>query len=69
MSSLQIFWTFGLLKAITQCVMIVVVFRELGVLDDFKTIGPIITWYVSLLFPAFSFIVDYLIFTKKETAE
>ncbi|MFQ6605786.1 MAG: hypothetical protein ACE5D8_09580 [Fidelibacterota bacterium] len=65
MTSVQMFWVFGLLKAITQCVMIVVVFRELGVLDDFQTIGPIITWYISFFYPAFTFIVDYLAFTKK----
>ncbi|NQV37711.1 MAG: hypothetical protein HQ509_06885 [Candidatus Marinimicrobia bacterium] len=66
MTTLQKFWVFGILKALTLCTMIIVVFREIGSIDGFNTIGADTTYMLSILFPAFTFIVDYLIFTKND---
>ncbi len=66
MSRKQMFWIFGILKALTLCTIIIVVFREIGSIDGFRTIGAGTTYMLSILFPAFTFIVDYLIFSKHE---
>lgn len=66
MTHKQIFWAFGILKALTLCTIIVVVFRVVGSINEFHTIGAETTWMLSILFPTFTFVVDYLIYSKND---
>ena len=55
----NIFWVFGILKAVTLGLIIFFIFQGLSV------IGRDTQIVLSVLFALFSFIIDYMVYSKK----
>jgi len=63
MSKKSIFWLFGGLQSITLGVIIFLIFDSLNMISD-RVIGVDTQVLLSVLFPLFLLIVEYLIFSK-----
>jgi len=63
MSRASVFWLFGGLQSITLGVIIFLIFNSLNMIND-RVIGVDTQILLSVLFPLFLLIVEYLIFSK-----
>lgn len=64
MSKNGIFWIFGILKNIILGVIIYIVFNSLNNISENGVIGWDTQILLSVLFPTFSLIVEYIIFLR-----
>ena len=60
----RLFWIFGLLQNLSLGAIIFLIFRGLNQLGDGKVIGLDSQLVLSLVFPIFLLLVEYLIFNK-----
>ncbi|NYT04390.1 MAG: hypothetical protein GKC00_06775 [Candidatus Methanofastidiosa archaeon] len=61
----KIFLLFGILQSITLGTIIFLVFKGLNIIAESKVIGFDTQVLLSILFPAFLLIIEYLIYSKK----
>ena len=61
----KIFLLFGILQSITLGAIIFLIFRGLNIVGDSKVISFDTQLLLSILFPAFLLIVEYMIYSKK----
>jgi len=61
----KIFWIFGILQSISLGVIIFLIFRSLNVIKGESIIGLDTCIVLSIAFPLFLLLVEYIIFTKK----
>ena len=64
MSKKGIFWIFGILKNITLGVIIYIILDSLNNISENGVIGWDTQILLSVLFPAFSFIIEYIIYSR-----
>ena len=64
MSKKGIFWIFGILKNFTLGVIIYIIFNSLNNISENGVIGWDTQILLSVLFPAFSFIIEYIIYSR-----
>jgi hypothetical protein len=64
MEKTNLFWIFGILQSITLGIIIYLVFRSLNMIAGISTIGPDTQILLSVLFPLFLLIVEYVIYSK-----
>ena len=60
----RIFWIFGVLQNITLGVIIYLIFNSLNIISEARVIGLDTQVLLSVLFPLFLLIVEYLIYSK-----
>lgn len=65
MKSKIIFWIFGILQSLTLATIIYLLFRSLNLISATTVIGSDTQILLSILFPAFLLIVEYIIYSKK----
>ena len=61
MSKKEIFWIFGVLKNVTLGVIIYIIFDSLNKISENGVIGWDTQILLSVLFPTFSLIIEYII--------
>jgi hypothetical protein len=61
----RIFWIFGVLQSIALGLIIFLIFRSLNAIAENRVIGLDTQILLSVLFPLFSLIVEYFIYSKK----
>ena len=61
----KIFWIFGILQNLALGIIIFLIFRSLNMIKGENVIGLDTQIVLSIAFPLFSFIVQYMIYTKK----
>jgi hypothetical protein len=61
----KIFWIFGILQNLALGIIIFLIFRSLNMIKGENVIGLDTRIVLSIAFPLFSFIVQYMIYTKK----
>ncbi|MBS3765384.1 hypothetical protein KGY71_02570 [Candidatus Bipolaricaulota bacterium] len=59
-----LFWTFGLLQTLSLWAIIFLIFRGLNQLGEGNVIGLDAQLVLSIVFPIFLLLVEYLIFNK-----
>ncbi len=64
MGNEKIFWIFGILQSISLGTIIFLVFRSLNMISEVEVIGLDTQILLSILFPVFLLIVEYLIYSK-----
>jgi len=64
MGNKKIFWIFGILQSITLGVIIYLIFRSLNMISEAEVIGLDTQISLSILFPLFLLIVEYIIYSK-----
>jgi hypothetical protein len=64
MEEKKLFWIFGIIQSITLGTIIYLVFRSLNIIAGIITIGPDTQILLSVLFPLFLLIVEYMIYSK-----
>ena len=64
MSRKEIFWIFGILQNMTLGVIIYIVFNSLNKIGENVVIGWDTQILLSVLFPLFSLIVEYIIYSR-----
>ena len=64
MGNEKIFWIFGILQSISLGTIIFLVFRSLNKISEAEVIGLDTQILLSILFPVFLLIVEYLIYSK-----
>lgn len=64
MGNEKIFWIFGILQSISLGTIIFLVFRSLNKISEVEVIGLDTQILLSILFPVFLLIVEYLIYSK-----
>ncbi len=60
-----IFWIFGILQSLTLAAIIYLLFRALNLISPTTEIGLDTQILLSILFPVFLLIVEYIIYSKK----
>jgi len=60
----RLFWIFGLLQTLSLGAIIFLIFRGLNQLGEGKVIGLDAQLVLSIVFPIFLLLVEYLIFNK-----
>ncbi len=65
MGNEKIFWIFGILQSISLGTIIFLVFRSLNMISEVEVIGLDTQILLSILFPVFLLIVEYLIYSKE----
>ena len=65
MGNEKIFWIFGILQSISLGTIIFLVFRSLNLISEIEVIGLDTQILLSILFPVFLLIVEYLIYSKE----
>lgn len=60
----NIFWIFGILQSITLGVIIFLIFDSLSTVAKFSIIGRDTQIILSILFPVFLLVVEYVIYSK-----
>jgi hypothetical protein len=65
MGNEKIFWIFGILQSISLGTIIFLIFRSLNMISEVEVIGLDTQILLSILFPAFLLIVEYLIYSKE----
>ncbi|MFX1355236.1 MAG: hypothetical protein ACFFGP_14880 [Promethearchaeota archaeon] len=61
----KVFWIFGVLQSLTLGITIFLLFRSLNIVKGECTIGLDTHILLSIAFPLFLLIVEYIIYTKK----
>ena len=61
----RVFWIFGIIQSITLGLIIFLVFKSLNAIAEFRVIGLDTQLLLSILFPLFSLVVEYIIYSKK----
>jgi hypothetical protein len=59
-----IFWIFGILQSLSLGVIIFIVFKSLNMISDAQVIGLDAQISLSIVFPLFLLMVEYLIYSK-----
>ena len=62
---IKIFWIFGILQCLTLGIIIFLIFRSLNILKGESIIGFDTQLLLSIAFPLFLLIVEYIIYDKK----
>jgi len=65
MGNEKIFWIFGILQSISLGIIIFLIFNSLNMISEIKVIGSDTQILLSILFPLFLLIVEYLIYSKE----
>ena len=65
MGNEKTFWIFGILQSISLGTIIFLVFRSLNMISEVEVIGLDTQILLSIVFPAFLLIVEYLIYSKE----
>ncbi len=65
MGNEKIFWIFGILQCMSLGTIIFLVFRSLNMISEVEVIGLDTQILLSILFPVFLLIVEYLIYSKE----
>ena len=60
-----IFWIFGTLQSLSLGIIIFLLFRSLEMINGEHVIGPDTRIVLSIAFPVFFLIVEYIIYSKK----
>ena len=61
----RIFWIFGVLQSIALGLIIFLIFKSLNAIAENRVIGLDTQILLSILFPLFLLIVEYLIYSRK----
>ena len=61
----KIFWIFGILQSVTLGIIIFLLFRSLNIIQGGSVIGLDTQILLSIAFPVFLLIVEYIIYAKK----
>jgi len=61
----KVFWIFGILQSISLGMIIFLVFRSLNIIKGKSIIGLDTHILLSITFPLFLLLVEYVMFTKK----
>ncbi len=61
----RVFWIFGILQSITFGLIIFLIFKSLNAIAGFRVIGLDTQLFLSISFPLFLLIVEYLIYSKR----
>lgn len=61
----KIFWIFGILQSLTLGIIIFLLFRSFNSLKGDSVLGSDTQILLSIAFPLFLLIVEYIIYTKK----
>ena len=61
----KIFWIFGTLQSVSLGVIIYLVFRSLNAIEDTIAVGLDTRILLSIFFPLFLLLTEYVIFTRK----
>jgi hypothetical protein len=61
----KVFWIFGILQSISLGVIIFLIFRSLNIIKGESIIGLDTHIWLSITFPLFLLLVEYVMFTKK----
>ena len=61
----RVFWIFGILQSITLGLIIFLTFKSLNAIAGFRVIGLDTQILLSISFPLFLLIVEYLIYSKR----
>ena len=59
-----VFWIFGILQSIFLGLIIFLIFKSLSTIAGFRVIGLDTQILLSILFPVFLLIVEYIIYSK-----
>ena len=65
MGNEKIFWIFGILQSISLGTIIFLVLKSLNIINEVEVIGLDTQILLSILFPLFLLIVEYLIYSKE----
>ena len=61
----NVFWIFGTLQSITLGLIIFIIFKSLNTIADLRVVGLDTQILLSILFPMFLLLIEYLIYSKK----
>lgn len=61
----RVFWIFGILQSITLGLIIFLIFKSLNAIAGFRVIGLDTQLLLSISFPLFRLIVEYIIYSKR----
>ena len=61
----KIFWIFGTLKSVSLGIIIFLIFRSLNAIEDTIAVGLDTRILLSIFFPLFLLLTEYVIFTRK----
>jgi len=61
----KIFWIFGILQNLTLVMIIFFIFRSLNIINGQRVIGLDTQILLSVAFPLFLLIVEYIIYSKR----
>ena len=64
MGSKNIFWIFGIIQSLSLGTIIFIVFKSLNMISDAQVIGLDAQISLSITFPLFLLIVEYIIYSK-----
>jgi len=59
-----IFWTFGIIQSLSLGAIIFIVFKSLNMISEAQVIGLDAQISLSIVFPLFLLIVEYIIYSK-----
>jgi hypothetical protein len=59
------FWIFGILQSLSLGIIIFLLFRSLNLIKEENLIGLDTQILLSIAFPLFLFLVEYVVFSKK----
>ena len=65
MENKNLFWIFGILQGLTLATIIYLLFRSLNLIAATDVIGLDTQILLSVLFPTFLLIIEYMIYSKK----
>ena len=60
-----VFWIFGVLQSITLGLIIFLIFKSLNAIAGFRVIGLDTQILLSISFPLFLLIIEYIIYSKR----
>ncbi len=63
--NVKVFWIFGILQSMSLGVIVFLIFRSFNSIKGESIIGLDTSILLSITFPLFLLIVEYIIFTKK----
>ena len=61
----KIFWIFGILQSLSLGMIVFLLFRALNIINGESVIGLDTQIVLSMFFPLFLLLVEYIIYTKK----
>lgn len=65
MKNKNLFWMFGVLQSLTLAIVIYLIFNSLNLINGANVIGSDTQVLLSVLFPTFLLVVEYMIYSKK----